>query len=201
MTFPELTESILKKVSFNITKRDLNNLLRSIKKGHGNIVNLNKDYSLKIQYHGRFKSFLIGFGINEENPFQPDFKLVRVETIVEKTHTTGTMAFLGESKLKGPHLHWYNNFYGFFVNEMWHLRKPTESGYKRIIKMLINNEKLNFSDNLLKRAVPYNIFVKLFNLVILKRKTLRNDGYITIDEKLKENPKKILGQIINRELF
>ena len=201
--FPDLTTNILKKIEFNLPDSRLNELLSNMEDGYGSIVPLNEEVGLMLQYHGRFESFLIGMGINDNNPNQPDLNLLRIDTNVERTHKTKTMAFLGENKLTGQHFHWYNSFYRIFINQgTFNLTKPTRDIYSAIIKIFLeHNKNLNFNNQLLEQAVPYQHFVKLCYLVINKKRRLREDGYITIHKNLKKSPNAVLKQILNRELF
>ena len=97
--YPDLTAKIIKKIEFKLPDSRLNELLSNMKDGYGSMVSLNKEVGLMLQYHGRFESFLIGMGINDDNPNQPDLNLLRIDTSVEKTHKNKTMAFLEENKL------------------------------------------------------------------------------------------------------
>ena len=201
--FPHLTANILKKIEFKLPDSRLNELLSNMKDGYGSIVPLNEEIGLMLQYHGRFKSFLIGIGINDDNPNQPDLNLLRIDTNVESTHKNQTMAFLGDNKLTGQHFHWYNSFYRIFINqETFNLTKPTKDIYSTIIKIFLeHNKDLNFNNQLLEQAVPYQNFVKLCDLVKNKKRQLREDGYVTIHKNLKKSPNVIIKQILNRELF
>ena len=201
--FPDLTSNIIKKIEFKLSDSRLNELLSNMKDGYGSIVPLNEEVGLMLQYHGRFESFLIGMGINDDNPNQPDLNLLRIDTSVEKTHKNKTMAFLGENKLTGPHFHWYNSFYRIFTSQgTFNLTKPTRDIYSAIIKIFLeHNKNLNFNSQLLEQALPYPHFVQLCNFVINKKRQLREDGYITIHKNLKKSPNAVLNQILNRELF
>ena len=202
LIFPELSQSILKKIEFSISREDLIDISIKLKEGYGTIVNLNKSFNLNLQYHGRFKSFLIGFGINSENQNQPDVKMLRVDTAVESTHNDGTTCFLGENKIQGPHLHWYNSFYRVFLNQgIFNLREPNIGIYNKIIELFIENNRLNINAIILKRAVPYTIFLDLCKFIIKGEKKFREDCYVTSNKKLKKNPADVLKQILNKEVL
>jgi len=203
LLFPELSRSILKKIKFNISREDLIDVSSKLKEGYGTIVNLNELSNLKLQYHGRFKSFLIGFGINPENPNQPDLKMLRFDNSVESTHNDGTMCFLGRNKIKGPHIHWYNSFYSVFLNQgIFNLREPNRMIYNKIIELFIeNNKNLNLNANLLQKSVSYSIFLDLCKFIIKEKRKLREDGHITSNNKLKNDPVDMLKQILNKEFL
>ena len=101
---PKFSKNFLKKVKFNVDPNEITSLQDKIKKGYGQLICLSKKHNLFLQYHGVFNSFLIGIGINPENPNQPDIKLLRIELIVEKTHEKSKLN--GEIPL-GPHTHWF----------------------------------------------------------------------------------------------
>ena len=74
--------------------------------------------------------------------------------------------------------------------------------YNKIIEIFIdNNKELNFNKQLINKAVPYSQFSELCNLVISKKMKFREDGYITKENKLKNDPLIVLQQIINREII
>ena len=201
--FPELSKNILKKIKFDISNEDLIRISSVIKEEYGTIVYLNKSFNLKLQYHGRFKSFLFSLDLDKESLNQYDLNLLRIETHTESTHNNGKMAFLGPKKLSGPHLHWYNSFFKIFLNQgIFNLNKPNIEIYNKIIKIFIdNNKELNFNKQLIKKAVSYRQFLELCNLVISKKMKFREDGYITNEDKLKNDPLTVLQQIINREII
>ena len=198
LAYPKLTIRTLSKIHFDISKKELTGLLKRITNGYGTIVELNKIFNITLQYHGRFKSFLIGIGINDENPNQPDFKLLRIDTIVESTHNGTNATFLGATKIEGPHFHWYNGVYVMFLSQkIFDLSNPDEG----IIKFLLEKKKnLNLNKNIIKEALPYEEFIKLCELFIEKKHLMR-DEYITTNEKLQTNPKVVLNQILKREVF
>src|SRR3989344_1653108 len=193
LAYSKLTIRTLSKIHFDISKKELNILLKRITNGYGTIVELNKTFNIMLQYHGRFKSFLIGIGINYENPGQPDFKLLRIDTIVESTHHSTNAVFLGETKIEGPHFHWYNSVYAMFLSQkIFNLSNPNEAIYEGIIKFLLEKKKnLNLNKNIIKEALPYEEFIKLCELSIQKKYLMR-DEYITTNEKLQTNPKVVL---------
>ena len=201
--FPKLAKSILSKIDFNISTQDKALLDQNMKEDYGAIVNLSKDFDLWLQYHGRFKSFLIGFGINAENANQPDFKLLRIETFPESTHDAGSMAFIGNVRVSGPHIHWYNQFYRMFLNSG--TKKPedvNEDLYSKKIKQFLADNNLRlFNEDLVKKAVPYSSFLRLYKLINVDRRKMREDGYVTITPKLPRNPKQLLGQILERKII
>ena len=200
--FPKLSKRILNKIDFSISAQNMILLNQNMKDDYGAIVNLNKDFDLWLQYHGRFKSFLIGFGINPENANQPDFKLLRIETFPESTHNDNSMAFIGNINVDGPHIHWYNQFYRMFTNSgIKNLKEVNKDLYSKKIKQFLIGNHLKFiNDDLVKKAVPYSSFLRLHKLINVDRKMVREDGYITINSELQSNPKQLLRQILQKEI-
>ncbi|GEM_PF-3198765 len=200
--FPELSKNILKKIKFDISNEDLIRISSVIKEEYGTTVYLNKSFDLKLQYHGRFRSFLFSLDLHKDTLHQCTLNLLRIETHTERTHNDGKMAFLGPKKLSGPHLHWYNSFFKIFLNQgIFKLNEPNIDIYHKIIEIFIdNNKELNFNAQLIKKAVPYSQFLELCNLVISKKMKFREDGYITKDDNIKMDPIIVLQQIINREI-
>jgi len=201
--FPELTKKVLSNIDFKPSKREIRQLLLNMGKGFGLIINLNKEFDLRLQYHGRFESFLIGFGIAPNNINQPNLKLLRIETNVENTHNQDIMTFLNKIKIRGPHIHWYNSFYKLFVNpHIFDIKNPNKEVYNYIIKTLLNNKQYsNFSIGLLNKAMPYNLFIKLCYLVVEEGRVLREDGDITISKTLSKDTTEILNQILSKKFI
>lgn len=172
-------------------------------KGFGLIINLNKEFDLTLQYHGRFESFLIGFGISPDNINQPNIKLLRIETNVEKTHNQDIMAFLNKVKIRGPHIHWYNSFYKLFVNpHIFDIKNPNRKVYNHIVKTILDNKQYsNFSIDLLNEALPYNLFIRLCYLVVKEGRVLREDGDITVSETLSKDTTKMFNQILDKRFI
>lgn len=98
------SKKLLKTVRFTPKQSDIDSLKEKISCGYGDIICLNKEHDLYIQYHGIFQSFLIGIGINPINSNQPDVKLLRIETKLEKTHEL--KKFKGKKPTKA-HIHWF----------------------------------------------------------------------------------------------
>ena len=70
--FPSISLNILKKIKFTCSEEEITELVKGIRKGYAPMISLNHELDLRLQFHGRFNSFLIGFGVNPDNENQPD---------------------------------------------------------------------------------------------------------------------------------
>lgn len=71
-----------------------------------------------------------------------------------------------------------NQCYGTIVdlNKSFNLSKPNKETYNKIVELFVeNNKNLNINANILKRAVPYIIFLDLCRFIIEEKRRFREE--------------------------
>jgi hypothetical protein len=195
--YPKKTKDILSQINFLPNPIELKELKEKMREGFGGLLFLNQRNNLTMQYHGRFKSFTIGFGINPNNKFQPEQILLRIDTKNDQNHLNKNNAFSNELNSNKVHTHWNNTFIPFFLKEINDKTKPTNKDYHLILKKIYTKNH-DISEENLKEAISFKLFSKL-----IKSKNKNIDQYfeITLEKISSYNQINLLKIIINKKLL
>jgi len=199
---PSISKEFLEKTEFLVSNEEHKLLLEKIDEGLGLLINLNSSKNLKLQYHGRFESFLIGIGINPENKNQPHIKLVRIDTNVESSHNKQNSQFFEPERIKGPHLHWYNSIYPRLVS-LEDIERGTINlqQYNESIKVFLGSISSCLDYTCIEAICPLQKVNELCRRQNKNRQEIREDIEISVVSKRKKSPRDILNQILDREFF
>ena len=194
--YSKKTKDILSQIDFLPNSIELKELEEKMQQGFGGLLFLNKKNNLTIQYHGRFKSFIIGLGVNPNNKFQPEQILLRIDTKNDQNHLNKNNAFSNELNSNKVHIHWNNILIPFLLKEVDDKTKSTNKNYDLILKKICTKNK-NILEEDLKEAIPFKLFSKL-----IKAKNKNIDQYfeITLEEFSSYKQISLLKKIINKEL-
>jgi uncharacterized protein YktA (UPF0223 family) len=196
--YSKKTKNILSKTDFLPDTIKLKELEEKMRQGFGGLLYLNKNNNLTIQYHGRFKSFTIGLGINPNNKFQPEQILLRIDTKNDQNHLNKNNAFSNELNSNKVHIHWNNTFIFFLLKEIDEKTKSTNKDYHLILKKICTKNQ-NISEENLKEAIPFKLFSKLIKAKN-KKKSIDQYFEITLEEFSSYKQINLLKRIINKEL-
>lgn len=192
------TKKIISKINFSPNLIELKQLKEKIQQGFGELIFLNQKNNLTIQYHGKFKSFIVGLGINPNNESQPEQILLRIDSRNDQNHLNKNNAFSSKLNSNNIHIHWNNTFIPLFLEIIDNKTKPIKKDYDFILKKIyINNTTLNEND--LKEAIPFELFSKLVKATN-KDKSISQYFEITLEDFKSYDPLSLLNKIINKEL-
>ena len=197
--YPKITRKIISNAILSPDINDLNKLIKKMKEGYGDIIYLDLKHDITLQYHGRFKSFIIGIGINPNNENQPKLKLLRIDTRKDKNHTNKKNVFSQKLSKTATHIHWNNTIITYFIDKITTKTTKTKKYYETILTQILAENDL-FDKTMLKEAVPYDLFEKILE-VYQRDKNIDNYFEIIIEPNAKNTLRDLLNQILAKELL
>ena len=197
ITYLKKSKEIISRSKFNPSQKDKDKLIECIKEGYGKLITLNKNANITMQYHGRFKSFIIGLGINPNNAYQPEVILFRIDTIMDENHKNGNYIFSKNISQNQVHIHWNNSYIKYIVEELNSKIIESKNSYEFIINNIYKNN--NLSDKDLRKGIPNHLFKDL--IINYGSSQIINNYYeITLEKNASIDPLILFEQIINQEL-
>jgi len=196
--YPIKTKKIISKIDFSPDPKALKQLKEKIKQGFGKLIFLNQKNKLTIQFHGKFKSFIIGIGINPDNESQPEQILLRIDSRNDQNHINKNNAFSNKLNSNKIHIHWNNSFIPLLLKVIDNQTKNIKKDYALILKKIYTNTP-SISENDLKEAIPFKLFSKIVKSKD-ENKSISQYFEITLENSNSYDSLKLLNKIINKKL-